>query len=142
MGLKRIGWAIYFKGMLSPKKIANTFRPLYVLLEKRYYIDELYELVVIKLNKGIGRGIALFDKHVIDGAVNLVARLNYLLSHGVRLFDIHVIDALVDLVGVVIKQLGWIFKFSQTGYVQNYLVVVIVGVIVLVVTGMVGVLIL
>ncbi len=134
-----LGLCFYLWNIFSAEKVASALHPLYVLLDRRYFIDEVYEFFFIKGNKLLAKILAWFDRVIIDGIVNYVAKGNYLLGHSMRLFDTYVIDAFVDLLGHMVKQLGWIFKFSQTGYVQNYLVVVIVGVIVLVVTGIVGV---
>lgn len=137
-----LGWLVYGKKSISAEKMANTFKPIYTLLDRRYYIDEFYQATIVRLMVGLSKLARLIDVYVIDGIVNLVGRGFYLISHLARLFDEYVIDALVNLVGIVIKKMGWLFRFSQTGYVQNYLVVVLIGIIVLVSAGILGVLVL
>ncbi len=46
--------------------------PLYAVLANKFYIDELYMLVIRALYFTLTRAIVWFDRHVVDGAVNLV----------------------------------------------------------------------
>jgi len=64
--------AIYIYGMPSPARVRAAFGPLHTLVERKYYLDELAETVVVRglLNGVIGRAAYAFDRYVIDGAVN------------------------------------------------------------------------
>ena len=44
----------------------------YRVLANRFYVDELYLLVIRGVYLGLTRVIAWFDRHVVDGAVNVV----------------------------------------------------------------------
>jgi len=61
--------------------------------------------------------------------VNLVGGVTVLLSRCWRLFDLYVVDGLVNAVGYLTRGLGEVGKFFQTGRVQNYALVVFVGVL-------------
>jgi len=74
---------------------------------------------------------SLLDVRFVDGAVNLVGRVGSILSELYRLFDIHVVNGTVDLVGRVTKRGGQELRSIQTGRVQNYLVIALVTVLVL-----------
>ena len=54
--------------------LAARFRPLYVLLFNRYWIDELYCWLMDKFIIAVAFGLAWFDTHVIDGVVNGVGK--------------------------------------------------------------------
>jgi NADH-quinone oxidoreductase subunit L len=74
---------------------------------------------------------SLLDVRFVDGAVNLVGRVGSILSELYRLFDIHVVNGTVDLVGRVTKRGGQELRSIQTGRVQNYLVIALVTVLIL-----------
>jgi len=49
------------------------------LLENKWYVDELYDRIIVRPLNGLGAFLSsIFDKRIIDGAVNGVGRLvNY-----------------------------------------------------------------
>jgi NADH-quinone oxidoreductase subunit L len=49
------------------------------------------------------------------------------LARGVRLSDRDVIDAYADGAGAAARGLGWLLRRAQTGRIQTYLMVVVVG---------------
>ena len=71
---------------MSSESLARLFRPLQTLLERKYYMDELYEGVVVR--EGLMRyGTAWaqwFDTHIIDGAVNGSATVSRRASDALR----------------------------------------------------------
>ncbi len=71
-----LAYAMYLKKWISPEKIGNAVKPVYTLLYRKYFMDELYENVFVKtiLYNGIFKVMAMFDTSVVDGAVNGVAR--------------------------------------------------------------------
>lgn len=70
-----LAYAIYGAKWLPVEAIVRVFRPFYVLLSRKYWLDELYEraIVVKVLVDGIFRAVSVFDSRVVDGAVNGVA---------------------------------------------------------------------
>ena len=71
-----LAYAMYIKKWISAEKVGRIFKPLYTLFSRKYYMDELYENVIVRtvLYNGIFRACAWFDSHVIDGLVNGLAR--------------------------------------------------------------------
>ncbi len=67
-----LAYAIYSAKWISSEKIGQAFAPIYTLLSRKYFMDELYEqvLVVRVLINGVFRQIQLFDTYVVDGIVN------------------------------------------------------------------------
>jgi len=51
------------------------FKPLYTLFYRKYWFDELYEGVIVRiaLLKGLFAGLQVFDTYGVDGVVNGVA---------------------------------------------------------------------
>jgi NADH-quinone oxidoreductase subunit L len=70
-----LAWIIYIKKWISAEKIGNAFKPIYVMLSRKYWLDELYEGIIVKkiLYDGVFRFFAAFDSGLVDGAVNTAA---------------------------------------------------------------------
>jgi NADH-quinone oxidoreductase subunit L len=70
-----LAYAMYLKKWISPEKIGNAVKPVYTLLYRKYFMDELYENVFVKtiLYNGIFKLMAIFDYTIVDGTVNGVA---------------------------------------------------------------------
>ena len=81
-----VAWAVYYAKILDSEKIGSFLEPLPEVLGYKYYMDVLYEEVVVKLGlmRGTGYVVSLWDKYVIDGAVNGVAVVTGLASQGLR----------------------------------------------------------
>ncbi len=68
-----LGWLIYAKGTISRDIVTARAPWLTRLLERKYYIDELYHATFTLSLRAIGRALDAFDTYVIDGAVRLTA---------------------------------------------------------------------
>ena len=70
-----VAWLVYGEKVVKAEDIRHYAEPLPEILENKYYLDYLYEDVVVK--RGVLGGVAfllsLWDKYVIDGVVNSVA---------------------------------------------------------------------
>jgi NADH-quinone oxidoreductase subunit L len=91
-----LAFVIYQLKLIPAGSLARLFRPLHRLLENKYYLDLLYERVIVgKLFYGLMGGVlAAFDGLVVDGAVNGAGR-------GAR-------------------QASSVLKYLQTGQFQTY----------------------
>ncbi|MFC1902120.1 proton-conducting transporter membrane subunit [Chloroflexota bacterium] len=67
-----MAYVIYNKQWIKPEVMGKIFGPLYTLVYRKYYFDELYENIIVKLIllKGLFTGFTLFDTKGVDGAVN------------------------------------------------------------------------
>ncbi|MGB2827054.1 MAG: NADH-quinone oxidoreductase subunit L [Dehalococcoidales bacterium] len=70
-----LAYAMYSKSWLSAERIGGMFKPLYTLFYRKYWLDELYENIIVRnaLLKGIFAAFEQFDSRVVDGTVNGVA---------------------------------------------------------------------
>ena len=70
-----LAWAIYGRRWISASEIAQRCEPVYRLLAGRYYVDDLYQWYVDKIQQRILAGAcALFERVIIIGlAVNGMA---------------------------------------------------------------------
>lgn len=100
-----MAYAIYITKWISSEKIGRIFKPLYTLFSHKYYMDELYENIILKriLINGIFAGLQATDSHGVDGAVNGTAR--------------NMITA------------GRIVHYIQNGQVQAYAIAIGIGVV-------------
>jgi NADH-quinone oxidoreductase subunit L len=69
-------YAVYQMRVLDPDKVRSFLEPLPEILDKKFYLDILYEDVFVKgfLLGGVAWAVSLWDKYIVDGAVNGVAR--------------------------------------------------------------------
>jgi NADH-quinone oxidoreductase subunit L len=79
---------LYFRESSTPEKIAQSFGGIYRTIYRKFYIDELYLFVTRKIIfNGFGRPAAWIDKHVVDGAMNGVAKLTARFSNLIKGFQ-------------------------------------------------------
>ncbi|RUS49185.1 NADH-quinone oxidoreductase subunit L [Cohnella sp. AR92] len=67
-----LGWLFYGRTSAGRNPVAERLPWLTRLLERKYYVDELYELAFVRPLAKLGRGLSRFDEAVVDGAVRLV----------------------------------------------------------------------
>ena len=113
-------------------KMGEIFRPLYLASINKLWFDELYKRIIVDPWQATGRWLFAFDKTIIDGTVNGAGWLTLLTSRIHDVFDKYIIDGLVNLTGAVVQIFGAFTRRIQTGLIQNYLLIVFLGVLVLV----------
>ena len=97
-----LAWYLYAGAEERASAAAKALGRLYTLVKKKFYVDEVYLFVTHKIIfKFIAWPIAWFDRHVVDGGVNLSAWIT-------RMFSVAL-------------------TFVQTGQVQTYGVWFITG---------------
>jgi proton-translocating NADH-quinone oxidoreductase chain L len=97
-----VAYWMYVKQPALPTKLAEDLPGPYELSRHRFYIDELYDIFIIKPLTGFTTFCRMFDTYVVDG--------------------------LVDLLGQVPRFLGFLFRPIQNGLVQFYALLMILGV--------------
>lgn len=95
----------YRKPSPVPAKLAGTFGGFYKAAQHRFYIDDLYLFITKKIIFAcVSQPIAWFDRHVVDGAMNLLATTSQRVSLAIRGFQSGQIQqyAFVFLLGTLI----------------------------------------
>ncbi len=71
-----LAWLIYGAKVISADKLRRAVAPVHTLVSNKYYMDYLYERVLVAgvLYRGVAFVLDQFDRRVVDGAVNGVAR--------------------------------------------------------------------
>lgn len=100
-----IAWVIFLKKGTVPKEPAQA-SGLTRILANKYYIDELYDTLVVRPLHGLGGLLdRVVDRHIVDGIVNGTGKLVYYSSRG--------------------------FRFFQDGSIGYYLFVMVIGVVII-----------
>lgn len=99
-----IAWVMYKKETAIPDKLASTFKLGYKWAYNKFYFDELYLFVTKKIIfRFISLPIAWFDRHIVDGTMNLIAEVAQHSSYRIRGFQSGQIQkyAFVFVTGVI-----------------------------------------
>ncbi len=117
----------FLRGLTQRNPLA---RRGYAFLVNKYYLDDLYEGVVVSGVKGpVARAAYWIDQHVIDGAVNGLARTTTRFGHYVYdVVDQGVVDGAVNALGTETGAAGAALRTVQTGRVQQYALALFLGV--------------
>jgi NADH-quinone oxidoreductase subunit L len=102
-------YAIYMKKWVTSESIRSTFAPFAIVFENKYYLDRLYEDVIVTriMQGGWNRLLQANDKYVVDGIVNGTGR--------------------------VAREASSRLRTIQTGQVQGYGLGIVAGILVIVV---------
>ncbi len=94
----------------------------YRLLVNKYYLDVLYEQVIVKAIAGpIARAAYWFNQKVLDGILHGVARANRTAAGWLyRNIDQRVVDGTVNTSGRATRGLGGVLQPIQSGKVSQY----------------------
>jgi NADH-quinone oxidoreductase subunit L len=101
----------------------NTgLRAGYNLLNNKYYLDALYEKVIVKTIVGpIAVGAYWFNNNILDGVLHTVARVSRTVSGWVyRNIDQRVVDGTVNNSGRATRGAGGVLQPIQSGKVSQY----------------------
>jgi len=130
-----LGWALY--GNKSPDPDApDTLQAaiphVWVVLQNKFYVDELYGVTVIAFYAWWARVADWFDRRVWGGAVAAVTWLFGLFAQFNRFFDADIVDGTFDKGCEEISTSGGLLASIQSGAVQNYLRILALAVVALV----------
>jgi len=104
-----LGWLIYAQKRDWPERVARRIRPIATLVSRRFYVDEFYDLAIVRplgwLAKGfVSRGI---DRTVVDGII---------------------VDGTARSVGLMAS----LVQATQTGTLHHYMLYFLIGAIVII----------
>jgi len=100
-----LAWLVYSKRAVTGQQLVHALALPYSFLQRRYYIDEIYNWYVATIQQKLIAGCcAWVEQYVIIGF-------------------------LVNGVAVITRGLGWLIRFCQTGKIQTYVLVFVIGVL-------------
>ncbi len=110
---------------------AKRLRPLYVASYNKYWIDEFFGLTVTRRTMDLARAVYAFDSKVVDGVVNGLAAVTRLTSRITGGTDKYFVDGLVNAIAnFVVRLMSPIVRAAQTGFLQNYALVMVIGLLI------------
>jgi len=125
-----LGFLFYVKDTRLPDIWAARLRPLYQASYNKYWVDEFFGFTVTRRVMDAARGVFAFDSKVIDGGVNGTAWVTKLASRITGGTDQYFVDGLVNAVAAfVMRLMSPLFRAAQTGFTQNYALVMVLGLV-------------
>lgn len=128
IGLAIIGIAIAYLAYKPNAKLEQAF------IERReprgffgqvsfyhWYQDALYRKAILKFVMLKANALSWFDKHIIDGIVDGIAKIQVVIAHLVKWFDKYFVDGLVHLTVFTSGRIGQLTRSIQSGNVQAYI---------------------
>ncbi len=127
-----LGIAVAYRFYVRKPEIAANLKARLAVshrvLTNKYYVDELYGATVIRGTMASADGLWTIDRNVVDGAVNGSGWLTIFTSWFSGILDKYIVDGLVNLVGSILQESSFVFRRLQTGLIQNYALLMLVGV--------------
>src|SRR5438128_6690670 len=129
-----LAWAVYATKRVPAERFTASRGGAFIhrMLTKRYWIDDAYDAFGRTVVYGAARTLDWFDCKVIDGIVNGVGRAGVVVATGTDRFDRQVIDGAVNAVSLETVRTSLRLRQRQTGQVQSYAWVVVLGIVVVI----------
>jgi NADH-quinone oxidoreductase subunit L len=112
--------------------IARKYAFAYDTLLNKYYVDEFYHLYVVRPIMWAMNAFWIFDGTIVDGIVNGFGKFTRLYSNWSGWVDRRYVDGSVNGAAELVRGSSQAFRLLQTGVVQNYLLVMALGIFVFV----------
>lgn len=106
---------------------SERFAGAYRTLLNKYYVDELYDAVFVEPCKRLGRLWDWIDQHVIDRVIRGIGHGADVSAAGVTWTEKHVIYGGLNVIGYANHLAAWSWRKLQTGLVNHYAAVIVIG---------------
>jgi NADH-quinone oxidoreductase subunit L len=117
----------------QPDPLERAQPAVFRLLRKKFYVDELYDATVVRLNAFFGMLTDWFDRVIWNGLVQLTSLITVGLSHLSRAIDEYIVNLGFDGGCDSLRSSARGFSRLQNGQVQSYLRVIGLALAILVV---------
>src|SRR5436853_468832 len=126
-----LGLLFYVKSPSLADVWSARLGPFYRASLNKYWIDEFYGMAFTRRTMDLARAVFAFDSKVVDGGVNGSAWLTRLSSRITGGTDKYLVDGLVNAIaGFIVRLMSPIVRAVQTGFIQNYALVMVIGLLV------------
>jgi len=105
-----LAWVIYQKKMVSAENLKQRFEAVYNVLYNRFYVDQIYQRLILIFVDGSARLLEWFDLNIVNGVVNGLAQFT-----------------------------GWsgrTLRYTEDGQVQTYALYMFAGVLIILISAM------
>jgi NADH-quinone oxidoreductase subunit L len=124
-----LAFLMYRRESFSPEIFSNLAGGfLYRLFDRKWYVDEIYQVFFVNGTLLLARIGSLFDQYIIDGIVDGSAALTRFASWLNGLFDNYIIDGLVNAVADITFWVGNRLRRIQTGNINGYLYGILIAI--------------
>jgi NADH-quinone oxidoreductase subunit L len=112
---------IYWNGLDLADAIKRKVLPLHVLLERKYFFDEVYNFVWVQGGILVARICRLIDTYIVDLFFDMAAAVTerFAFFSGWTL-DNQGVDGFVNGVAATSMDIGEVVRTPQTGRIRNY----------------------
>src|SRR5213080_1291357 len=127
-----VAYEFYRTKRFAPELVAGKMKGFYRVLFHKYYVDEIYDAMFVNRTKDLGTLLGVFDAKVIDGVG--VDGMGWLMRYASKIsmwWDKWVIDGLLNLVAKLTQLFSYPVRLLQTGKFSNYAMLILVGLAVL-----------
>jgi NADH-quinone oxidoreductase subunit L len=102
------------------------------LSEQNWYLDALYNRLIVRPFMRFARLSYWFDRRIIDRLVDLIGMGNVVLAHVISWVDRMIVDGLVNGASSLAHQFGSLTRSVQNGRVQSYIASAVVGLLLII----------
>ena len=83
-----VAWKLYASSSDLSSRISKSLGAIYTVAKDKFYIDEVYIFITKKIIFNlVSRPIAWFDRHIVDGTMNLIGNGTVAISYRIRKFQ-------------------------------------------------------
>ena len=128
-------WALYGRiplaaGQIDP--LQKLLGPVYRLLERKYYVDELYDFLIVRPYQRVSHLIAfVVDEHFLHDFIHdqvLIRSYDRMMRFLAGPVDRGLIDQGIDRIATGAQELSLRLRKIQNGYVRQYFLFFVLGV--------------
>jgi len=123
-----LAWKTYRNNPKGDNAFIEAWPGVHRLLYNKYFVDEVYNKTFVGGTLSGGRALHAFDAEIVDGTVNGAAKVTLAVADVSYLADAGLVDGLVNSVWKFFARLSMSFRQLQTGILQNYALMMLVGV--------------
>ncbi len=115
-------WLLYAEGRSQvPARLKALFLGAWTVVYNKYYVDEAYELLVVKPSLACASFLSFLDGRVLDWIVNAAGTVTRAFAALDGVIDTYLVDGAVNAVANATLDGGRSLRRIQTGRIQTYL---------------------
>ena len=104
-----------------PARLKATFPRAWGFVFNKYYVDELYQVTIVRGSLLFSRAMYWLDQNLIDGLVNFMGLLGRSVAYVDGAIDKYIVDGAVNGLASLTWNSGRALRRVQTGHIQSYL---------------------
>lgn len=128
IGGMAVGWWLYHESRFNPAKLKDPLRRMlpryFTLAENRFFVDECYEVTVLRWSKFTGTVAELVDRQVFSRVVRFTVWVVLGVAWATRFTDEHLVNAGFDRSCQGLRRSSSLLAKIQSGHIQTYLKIV------------------